>query len=366
MKNRKFISFIFVAVLAFVLGACVYEDSIPTSLDQVSSDQVAADQPELGSMFISVEQLHALMQQNDPNLVVIGVATGGYSIPGSITFNGYSTFTRTGGPYSVGPGVPNQRWSVEHMSLILSWAGVTSDSHVVVYSNTSPHNGTRLLWDLHVMGLDNAQFLNGGMNGWIEAGLPAVPNSETVVDDSISLSEFTPRNYRQDEIVIGLEGAVYAAQNPDTWLILDVRAPNEFAGEHNPSYNGFYGRIANSVNIQWVDVFAPGSNNTLLRPEAEIREIFAPAFDGRNVLLLCRGNPRATFAWAVLTDLGVNAYIFNGSWHTWAYALDPDNNHPLHETVISLSEAVSHTDPAVIAYLISTGLLSCCAEQLAN
>jgi copper chaperone CopZ len=41
----------------------------------------------------------------------------------------------------------------------------------------------------------------------------------------------------------------------------------------------------------------------------------------------------------LLTNLGVEAYLFNGSWDAWAYALDPANNHPHRELALQFTEA---------------------------
>jgi 3-mercaptopyruvate sulfurtransferase SseA len=144
---------------------------------------------------------------------------------------------------------------------------------------------------------------------------------------------------------IGISGVLHALQNPDEWLIIDVRAPYEYDGTGGACPAGFSGRIAGSINIEWSRANVGGTQNMQIRPEEEIRDIFAAAFEGRNVILYCRGGPRGNHTWMVLSNLGVNAYAFCGSWIEWGYALDPTTNHPYRELVLQFTEALSHANP---------------------
>jgi len=343
MKTKKFISVIFVAALAFVLAACVYGDSVPTTLNQGATTQRPGDltRPMPASMLISVEELYSLMQQDLPNLVVLGVDLGAdyttNAITGSYTLTA-SAFMMTGGPYAEGSTVLNSRIPLYEMEARLPRAGITADSLVVVYTNAA-HQGARLVWELTVLGIE-ALFLDGGMPAWVAAGLP-MGNSIAMVTAPIT-SEFRARNYRQDEMNLGILDVIHALQNPDEWIVIDSRTQPEHEGLEARMGRTITGRIAGSVNIDWTTATIPGTSNHQVRTEAEIREIFAPALDGRRVILYCHGAPRAAHSWMLLRSLGVDAYLFDGSWDAWAYALDPANNHPLHELVLQHTEALSY------------------------
>jgi thiosulfate/3-mercaptopyruvate sulfurtransferase len=301
MKNRKFMGFVFIAALVFVLAACVYDDGAQLPFDHGLSNLAQRD-----SILIDANELYALMQQNDPNLVILGLNTGPSTIAGSFIVTLHEDVMMVGGPYSTGTNIPNMRRHLDELEVLFSRAGITSDSVVVVYTN-APVQGARLVWELHVLGVE-ALFLNGGIAGWVSAGLPTGP--AVALSSAPVASDFRAPNYRNDEMNIGISGVLHALQNPNEWVVIDVRAAAEFEGTMGASDNGFYGRIANSVNIEWMNAAVPGTNNHQIRTEAEIREIFAPAFEGRNVILYCRGVQRATHAWMVLTDLGVDAFVF--------------------------------------------------------
>ncbi|MDR2167874.1 MAG: hypothetical protein LBE35_08525 [Clostridiales bacterium] len=294
----------------------------------------------ISSMIISAEHLKALIDSGYDNLVILGVAHEfNQTIADSFIFT-QADYTMRGGPYSSGADIPNMRRPLAEMEALLSRAGINADSLVVAYTNT-PNQGARLVWELTVLGLD-ALSLDGGIVGWVEAGLPTGPATNLVTAPPIS--EFRAINYRNDEMNVGISGMLHALQNPDEWVILDVRAPGEYEGITGACDHGFVGRIANSVNIEWTNANVPGTGNRQVRPEAEIREIFAPAFDGRNVIIYCRGGVRATHTWMVLYNLGVDAYVFLGSWNEWGYALDPESNHPDAELVLQFTEALSRSD----------------------
>jgi len=331
MKKRGIIGLLAIAALAFTLAACV-------SLDDAQEGSTGADLTRPASIFISVDELNALIQEGHPNLVILGVEPGSDTIPGSFILT-LGQFTTVGGPYSEGSTVLHSRRTLAETEMILSIAGITADSLVVVYTN-APHNAARMVWELTVLGLD-VRYLDGGIPAWVAAGLPTGDSIDMLTAD-VTPSEFRVVNYRHDEMNISFAEIFHAIQNPDQWLIIDSRTAEEFAGLEARMGRTIAGRIAGSINIDWQSAVVPGTGNHQIRPEAELREIFAPALDGRSVIVFCHGAPRGAHSWMLLKELGVDVYLFNGSWDAWAYALDPANNHPYHELVVQFTEELNH------------------------
>jgi thiosulfate/3-mercaptopyruvate sulfurtransferase len=320
---------------------------------------LAIPRPE--SMFITPTELHSLIQQGYPNLVVLGVATGANTIPGSFTLPEVYDATMVGGPYSEGSNVRHSRKPLEEMEDMLSRAGITADSLVVVYTN-SANQGARMVWELTVLGLD-VLYLDGGIPAWVAAGLPI--GEATDILTAPPISDFKVVNYRQDEMNIGLAGVFHAVQNPDEWVIIDSRSAPEYEGLELRHGRLFSGRIAGAIHIEWTNAVVPDTGSHQIRPEAELREIFAPALDGRRVILYCHGGPRAAHSWLLLTNLGVEAYLFNGSWDAWAYALDPANNSPYRELAVQFTEAQPAAQqpaaqrPSLITTVLSVPAVHC-------
>jgi len=296
------------------------------------------------SRFITPNQLHAMMQEGNPNLVVLGISLADNAgISGSFTIPHIGTIAMTGGPYTTASTAANSRRPLNEMEEVLSRAGITADSTVVVYGMNAQHVGY-LAWELTILGLD-VLFLNGGLTGWAAADLP---RGDTVnIADAPAISNFAVTNYRNDEMNIGIAGMINALQNPNEWIILDARSADEHGGIiTGAGGSSFFGRIAGSVNIDWVTASVPGTQNSMLRPEAELREIFAEVLDGRSIIVYDLGGPRAARTWMILDYLGADVYVFNGGWQEWSYALDPNNNHPYHELALQFSEEQTYAGDA--------------------
>jgi rhodanese-related sulfurtransferase len=162
-----------------------------------------------GSILISPSELHSLMQEGNPNLVILGVNPGEHTIEGSYTLSqGY--YTMIGGPYSVATSVPNLRMPLAETEALFSRAGITANSLVVVYTNV-PNQGARLMWELAVLGLE-VMYLDGGSAAWAAEGLPTGP--ATGILDSPVLSDFKAVNYRNNEMNIGIARCVARFAKP--------------------------------------------------------------------------------------------------------------------------------------------------------
>ena len=98
----------------------------------------------------------------------------------------------------------------------------------------------------------------------------------------------------------GIPEVLYALQNPDEWVILDVRSLPEFEGGPSEGVSGF-GRIAGALHIEWSDALDTASQ---LLPEDQLREIYSEVLDGRSIIVYCRSGSRSQHTWEVLNGLG--------------------------------------------------------------
>ena len=111
---------------------------------------------------------------------------------------------------------------------------------------------------------------------------------------------------------------LYALQNPESWVVLDVRTKAEFEGDPTAATEGVYGfgRIAGAVHIEWSE--ALDEDNKLL-PEDELRQIFSEVLDGRSIIAYCRSGRRSAHTQDVLSSLGVEVLTFSDGWIEWSY-----------------------------------------------
>ena len=130
-----------------------------------------------------------------------------------------------------------------------------------------------------------------------------------------------------------IDNVIYALQNPDYWVVIDVRSVGEFNGlSRLPNAYGT-GRIKGSVNINVDLAFNPDGR---LLSYDELMELYA--FIGyRSVIVYCHGGVRSARTWGVLTMLGFHAYNYEGSWIDWSRAASVADGYP-NELVLSLTE----------------------------
>ena len=140
--------------------------------------------------------------------------------------------------------------------------------------------------------------------------------------------------YERTEDIADINDVIYALQNPDEWVVIDVRTTEEFNGESMlPNAYGT-GRISGAVNVNRESVTDANGN---VLPHTELMTLFDFIGD-RKVIVYCHGGIRSAFVWQVLTDMGFDAFNYFGSWIDWSKAASVADGGP-NETVLNLTEA---------------------------
>jgi len=135
---------------------------------------------------------------------------------------------------------------------------------------------------------------------------------------------------------VGVPEVLFALQDPDNWVIVDVRTQSEFEGNSYSNYSGLLlGRIAGAMHIEWSDAL---DETGQLLPEAQLREVYGEILDGRHIIVYCRSGVRSLHTWQVLHDLGASVFNFEGAWIEWSYAFREDSSFPYSDLVQSFTE----------------------------
>ena len=181
---------------------------------------------------------------------------------------------------------------------LLSARGIPSADPVVVYGSGAEGYGDdgNVYWTLRYLGHSQVQVLNGGWAGWLASGnaISAQADAPVPVDFQVNIDA---RVLATTEQVSGFEG-----------VLLDVRSEEEWQ----------QGRIPGALWMEWSEVFEDGIT---LRPEAELRELFAELGIAADtpVIVYCAGGIRSGHTFMVLEALGhtaVRNYV--GSWARWS------------------------------------------------
>jgi thiosulfate/3-mercaptopyruvate sulfurtransferase len=278
---------------------------------------------------ISAARLKEFIDNGDKNLVIIGVINPATALipfsPASKPIEGSYLVWR--GDYSGGgsleaisPEVTGVRKSKEDMEGLLSRAGVTPNSRIVVYAADSMHDAARFAWQLRVLGLENVSYLDGGINAWIAAGYPS--GKSVRLADQPPKNAFKAPNYDPRKYDANITQVRDALRNPGEWVVIDTRSRDEYDGKRTGNSSGAFGtgRIKGAAYINWTD--AVDSDTQLLKSKAELEKIYGNVIKGKKVITYCQSGVRSAHTWLVLTELlgAKEVYNYDGSWIEWSFA----------------------------------------------
>ncbi len=301
-------------------------------IDLASGPQAFAGQ-DIGN-FISAQELKAKIDKKDPDLILIGVLhnkkryipgnNAGRPIDGSYTV-WRPDYSGKDSSEAIAPAVTGFRKSKEYMETLLSKAGATKDSEIVVYSADAMHDAARVYWQIKLLGHDDVKMLDGGVNAWRKAGFTD-GSSKDLVDEKVK-TNYKAESYDVDESNVNVEQVLAALDNPDEWVVIDTRSVGEQNGEKTGSSGGAYGTggLKGSLNIEWKNAL---NKDHTLKTKAELKELYKD-IKGRKVITFCQSGVRSAHTQAVLEEVldMDDVYNYDGSWIELTYiASEASNN----------------------------------------
>ncbi len=204
----------------------------------------------------------------------------------------------------------------EGFAKLMSRAGITRDTTVVIYGDKSNWWASYALWVFKLFGHPDVRLLDGGRDSWIAEGRELTRDETTV-----SQSEY-PIVQRDDSKIRAFRDDVLKHfGNP----LIDVRSAVEYSGErtHMPDYpdEGALrgGHIPSAKSVPWAR--AAGEHG-VFKSRAELEAIYLDEIGLKatdDVIAYCRIGERSSHTWFVLNYLlglpGVRNY--DGSWTEW-------------------------------------------------
>lgn len=192
-------------------------------------------------------------------------------------------------------------------------AGVSSDSPVIIYDGDNALAASRLWWMLKDSGHRQVRVLNGGYAAWLAAGGPV----ESGPGPAIGPGDFAAHPGRLPRIDgAGLAERIAAG---DPGMIIDVRAPERYAGESEP-IDPVAGHIPGAVNVpSMINIGQDGC----FRPAAEIAANFTDGSDGvapagSEPIVYCGSGITAAHTALARTVAGLSMpRLYPGSWSDW-------------------------------------------------
>ena len=201
----------------------------------------------------------------------------------------------------------------------LTALGLSVERSILVYGKANAGFGEegRIWWMLRYLGYPRVFILDGGYAAWKRSGRP-------VSTKLVAREGRAPLvGARRPDLRVDTEEVRRASTSSRGAHILDVRGPEEFAGQ-TPFGSPRGGHVPRAQNLPWTRLF--GADGTL-RPKHELERIVAAAGarPGVPIITYCTGGVRSALVQAVLHHLGHTSVAnYDGSW--WAWSLDDDTD----------------------------------------
>lgn len=206
--------------------------------------------------------------------------------------------------------VPYGLPSATQVQQVMRAHGVDDGDLIVLYGEGYLGPVVRTWWVLTASGARNVQILDGGLEGWREAGLPLTDQDEPAP----SPGTFTARP--RPELRVTAKEVAAAIDDPEVAL-LNALSPEQFTGSGGAHY-GRPGRIPGSISVPFRDLLRPGTSWFL--PPEEIRVILEQAgvLSHPRIINYCGGGIAASGTTFALHLIGrPDAALYDGSLTDW-------------------------------------------------
>jgi thiosulfate/3-mercaptopyruvate sulfurtransferase len=232
-------------------------------------------------------------------------------LPGAVYLDIDSDLTRP-----TGPGrhpLPDQ----QAFAALLGIRGLGGDDLIVAYDDTGGIYAARLWWMLRWIGHPGARLLDGGIQAWVEAGLPLTIEETGYPPASMPVRPGPTREIDRAGL-LPLLGRI---------TLLDARLPDRYSGEVHP-VDPLGGHIPTARNAPATDNLGP--DGRFLPPEELARRYRALGVGEGDTVASCGSGVMACHDIAAMVRAGLpEAILYPGSWSDWCtsglpHATGPD------------------------------------------
>ncbi|MGQ3213464.1 MAG: sulfurtransferase [Shinella sp.] len=198
----------------------------------------------------------------------------------------------------------------EQIEHVLRAHGVNDGDIIVLYGSGYLGSVVRSWWVLTASGAKDVRILDGGLEGWRDAGLP--------LNDASTAPESGNFHARPRPDLVADADEVAAGIGNDDVVLLNALAPEQFKGSGGAHY-GRPGRIPDSISVPFRDLLQPGTSR--FKSEDEIRTILEAAgvLARPRIISYCGGGVAASGTTFALHLIGRDdAALYDGSLTDWS------------------------------------------------
>ena len=250
---------------------------------------------------------------HDPKvrLIEVDVDTSAYEqghIPGAVGFNWQKELQDQ---------VIRAPLSQAQLEDLLSRAGVSNDTTIVLYGDNNNWFAAWALWILKYYGHPDVRLLDGGRVKWLA-------DKRELTTEVPSYASTSYHAQAPESNIRALRDQTLTHLGQQGFALVDVRSPAEYSGEllapANLPQEGAQrgGHIPGAANIPWS--MAVREDGTF-KPADELRALYASkgVTPDKDVVAYCRIGERSSHTWYVLNYLLGYPHVrnYDGSWTEW-------------------------------------------------
>ncbi|WP_137745654.1 sulfurtransferase [Acidovorax sp. NB1] len=278
------------------------------------SGSLLAATPIPAGPLVTTEWLAQNLDNQQVRIVEVSVNPGLYErghVPGAVNFSWHQDLNDRVRRDIVGK---------EAFEALLSKAGVSQDTTVVLYGDTNNWFAAWGAWVFDIYGIKNVKLLDGGRKKWEAENQPL----------NNRVPEFAATNYKvakvNTELRARLSDALAAAEGKSNAKLVDIRSADEYTGKifapaGVPELSIRAGHIPGAANVPWGQ--AVKEDGTFKSAE-DLKKLYASAgVDGsKPVITYCRIGERSSHTWFALSKiLGYSVKNYDGSWTEYGNAV---------------------------------------------
>ena len=275
---------------------------------------VLAATPIPAGPLVSTEWLAQNLDNQQVRIVEVSVNPGLYErghVPGAVNFSWHQDLNDR---------VRRDIVSKEGFEALLSKAGVSPDTTVVLYGDTNNWFAAWGAWVFDIYGVKNVKLLDGGRKKWEAENQPL----------NNRVPEYAATAYRvghvNTQLRARLSDALAAAEGKSNAKLVDIRSADEYSGKifapaGVPELSIRAGHIPGAANVPWGQAV---KEDGTFKSADELKKLYASAgVDGsRPIITYCRIGERSSHTWFALSKiLGYNVKNYDGSWTEYGNAV---------------------------------------------
>jgi thiosulfate/3-mercaptopyruvate sulfurtransferase len=209
--------------------------------------------------------------------------------------------------------------SKEKMEALLTRLGASPDKQIIIYDTKGNVDALRVVFILKRYGHDDVRVINGGKNGWTDAGF-ALDNTPVESPSAVnpyvfdSSKEYIAHYASKDEVI--------AAINDPNVILLDTRTLDEYTGKMLKNGAAKAGRLPGSIHIDWASA-VDYDGSFRFKEVADLMHLYESkgVTKEKKIIAYCHTGVRSAHTQFVLSELLGYADVknYDGSWTEWSH-----------------------------------------------